>query len=91
MDFLTSAAALSPPECPESLPALTDHGFGLDDDQRIPPALPDTTQENQDHAVTVLQRRALLAPAQHLELVTGVAFSWKGQVVSCHHGDVRIG
>ena len=48
----------------------SDHGFGPDDDQRIPPALPDTTEEHPDHAFTILQRRALLATAQHLELVT---------------------
>ena len=48
----------------------SDHGFGLDDDQRLPPALPDTAEENPDQSVTVLQRRALLATAEHLELVT---------------------
>ena len=48
----------------------SDYGFGLDDDKRLPPALPDTSQENPDHAVAVLQRRAFSTTAQHLELVT---------------------
>jgi hypothetical protein len=58
---LTPATTLSPPERPESPSVPPDHGFGLDDDKRLPPALPDTSQENPDHAVAVLQSRALLA------------------------------
>jgi len=58
---LTPATALSPPERPKSTLVSPDHGFGLDDNQRIPPALPDTAQKNPHHAVLVLQRRALPA------------------------------
>lgn len=47
----------------------SDHGFGLDDDERTPPALPDTSQENPDHAVAVLQRRALSPTAEDLKLM----------------------
>jgi hypothetical protein len=47
----------------------SDHGFGLDDDQRTPPALPDTSQENPDHAVAILQCRAFSPTTQHLELM----------------------
>ena len=67
---LTSCATLSSPEGPESPSVPPDHGFGLDDHQRTPPALPDTSQENPDHVVTVLQRRALPAAAEDLELMT---------------------
>jgi hypothetical protein len=35
----------------------------------VPPALPDAAEENPDHAVEVLQRRALASSAEHLELV----------------------
>ena len=48
----------------------SDHGFGLDDDKRLPPALPGTAEEDPDHAVAVLQCRALPAAAENLELVT---------------------
>ena len=67
---LTSASALSAPERPEITSVPSDHGFRLDDDQRLPPALPDTAQENPDQSVTVLRRRALASTADHLELVT---------------------
>ena len=67
---LTSTTALSSAERPESTPVPSGRGFRLDDDQRTPPAFPDTSQENPDHAVTVLQRRALPAAAENLELVT---------------------
>ena len=46
------------------------HGFGLDDDEGTPPALPGTPQENPDHAIAVLGRRMLAATAQQLKLVT---------------------
>jgi hypothetical protein len=46
-----------------------DHGFGLDDHQRLPLALSDTSQENPDHAVAVLQRRSISATAEDLELM----------------------
>jgi hypothetical protein len=55
---------------PESTSVPSDHGFGLDDDKRLPPALPDAAKEHPDHAVLVLQRRALSPTVQHLELVT---------------------
>jgi hypothetical protein len=48
----------------------TDHGLKLDDNQRIPPALPDTAQKNPDHAVAVLRRRAFSRRAENLELMT---------------------
>jgi hypothetical protein len=67
---LTPASALSPPERPESTSAPSDHGFGLDDHQRTPPALPDAVEKNPDHAVLVLQRRSLSTAAKDLELVT---------------------
>jgi hypothetical protein len=66
---LTSTTALSPPERPESASVPSDHGFGLDDDKRVPPALPDTTEENPDHAVAVVQCRAFAPTAQNLELM----------------------
>ena len=47
----------------------SDHGFGLDDDERLPPALPDAAEENPDQSVTVLQRRTLSTAAKDLELV----------------------
>lgn len=46
-----------------------DHGFGLDDQERRPLALRDAAEENPDHSVPILQRRALPATAEHLELV----------------------
>ena len=52
-----------------SAAAPLDHGFGLDDDQRHPLALPGTSEENPDHAVLVLQCRAPAPTAQHLDLV----------------------
>jgi hypothetical protein len=45
------------------------NGFRLDDHQRLPLALSDTSQENPDHAVAVLQRRAHSATAEDLELI----------------------
>ena len=66
---LTSATALSPPEGPESPSGPSDHGFGLDDDKRTPPALPDTAQENPDYSVPVFQRRVPTSTAEDLKLM----------------------
>jgi len=66
---LASTTTLSPPERPESSSVPSDHGFGLDDDERLPPALPDTAQKNPDYAVAVLQRGALAPTAEYLELM----------------------
>ena len=66
---LTLATTLSPPERLEPASVPSDHSFGLDHDERTPPALPDTSQENPDHAVAVLQRRAFPAAAENLELM----------------------
>jgi hypothetical protein len=46
-----------------------DHGFGLDEDQRISPVSPETAEENPECAVTVLQVGTLVTSAKDLELV----------------------
>jgi hypothetical protein len=52
---LTPTRTLSLPEGPKTASVPSDHGFRLDDHQQTPPALPNTRQENPDHAVTILQ------------------------------------
>jgi hypothetical protein len=47
----------------------SDHGIGLDDDERTPAALPDTAQENPDHTVAAFWHRALAPTAENLELM----------------------
>ena len=47
-----------------------DHGFGLDDYQRLPSVLPDTAHENPDYAVASVWGRALVAAGEDLELLT---------------------
>lgn len=64
---LTPTTALSPPERRESPSVPTDHGFGLDNDERRSPALLDAAEENQDDAVAVSQLWALPATVQGLE------------------------
>jgi len=66
---LTPATTLSPPERPKSGSMPSDHGFGLDDDKRLPPASLVAANETPEHMVLVLQSKALLAAIEHLESV----------------------
>ena len=67
---LTLATVLLPPERLETESVPSDHGFGLDDDERVPPALPDTSQENLDYAVAILRCRTSAPMARYREWVT---------------------
>jgi hypothetical protein len=66
---LLAFAALSCPERSKSAAMPSDHCFGPDHDQRASPIGPESSQENPNGSIPVLQGRTLFPATQDLKLM----------------------